>query len=269
MNGLPKKARRVVFFARYEASQIGSPYIETEHILLGLLREAGHLVQSLLPNARYDSLRQEIVDHSPFHKGISVSVDLPLSNECKRVLAYAAEEAERLSHGHIGTEHLFLGLLREQRSYAARLLTQHGADLTNMRARIADLPESWEDAGPYSLYKPLTEPVTIHGAPFDPKYVEASVTDCRRFLWQKRTFVAPDIVIRRPDGAISFDTGLAQGSSVFHLVEGGWNESSCLICRFRFSEGDDPERNVGYTNGRDWLCTECHERFLAPGSKQA
>ncbi|MEO8724535.1 MAG: ATP-dependent Clp protease ATP-binding subunit, partial [Acidobacteriaceae bacterium] len=67
----------------------------------------------------------------------STSVDLPLSNECKRVLAYAAEEAERLSHKHIGTEHLLLGLLREEKSFAAEILQERGLRLNGIREELA------------------------------------------------------------------------------------------------------------------------------------
>src|SRR5205823_620560 len=65
------------------------------------------------------------------------SVDLPLSNECKRVLAYAAEEAERLSHKHIGTEHLLLGLLREEKCFAAEILHERGLRLSTIREELA------------------------------------------------------------------------------------------------------------------------------------
>ena len=106
-----EKARRVIFFARYEASQFGSPYIETEHLLLGLLREDKALTNRFLrSHASVESIRKQIEGHTTIREKVSTSVDLPLSNECKRVLAYAAEEAERLSHKHIGTEHLLLGL---------------------------------------------------------------------------------------------------------------------------------------------------------------
>ena len=99
-----EKARRVIFFARYEASQFGSPYIETEHLLLGLLREDKALTNRFLrSHASVESIRKQIEGHTTIREKVSTSVDLPLSNECKRVLAYAAEEAERLSHKHIGT----------------------------------------------------------------------------------------------------------------------------------------------------------------------
>ena len=107
-----EKARRVIFFARYEASQVGSPFIETEHLLLGLLREDKTLAKRFLPSpATVESIRKQIEGHTKFREKVSTSVDLPLSHECKRVLAYGAEETERLSQKHIGTEHLLLGLL--------------------------------------------------------------------------------------------------------------------------------------------------------------
>ena len=100
-----EKARRVIFFARYEASQFGSPYIETEHLLLGLLREDKALANRFLrSHAAVDSIRKQIEGHATIREKVSTSVDLPLSHECKRVLAYGAEEAERLNHKHIGTE---------------------------------------------------------------------------------------------------------------------------------------------------------------------
>ncbi len=122
-----EKARRVIFFARYEASQFGSPYIETEHLLLGLLREDKALTNRFLrSHASVESIRKQIEAHTTIREKVSTSVDLPLSNECKRVLAYAAEEAERLGHKHIGTEHLLLGLLREEKCFASEILQERG-----------------------------------------------------------------------------------------------------------------------------------------------
>ncbi len=125
-----EKARRVIFFARYEASQFGSPYIETEHLLLGILREDKAVTNRFLKSqASVESIRKQIEGHTTIREKVSTSVDLPLSNECKRVLAYAAEEAERLSHQHIGTEHLLLGLLREEKCFAAEILQERGLQL--------------------------------------------------------------------------------------------------------------------------------------------
>src|ERR1700752_2149888 len=133
-----EKARRVIFFARYEASQFGSPYIETEHLLLGLLREDKALTNRFLrSHASVESIRKQIEAHTTIREKVSTSVDLPLSNECKRVLAYAAEEAERLGHKHIGTEHLLLGLLREEKCFASEILQERGLKLAQIRDELA------------------------------------------------------------------------------------------------------------------------------------
>ena len=133
-----EKARRVIFFARYEASQFGSPYIETEHLLLGLLREDKALTNRFLrSHASIESIRKQIEGRTPIREKVSTSVDLPLSQECKRVLAYAAEEAERLAHKHIGTEHLLLGLLREDKSFAAEILHERGLRLSTLREELS------------------------------------------------------------------------------------------------------------------------------------
>jgi ATP-dependent Clp protease ATP-binding subunit ClpC len=100
-----EKARRTIFFGRYEASEFGSAYIETEHLLLGLLREDKALANRFLRSrADVDSIRKQIERHTVPGEKVPTSVDLPLSLGCKRVLTYGAEEAERLNHKHIGTE---------------------------------------------------------------------------------------------------------------------------------------------------------------------
>ena len=133
-----EKARRVIFFARYEASQFGSSYIETEHLLLGLLREDKALTNRFLrSHTSIESIRKQIEGRTTIREKVSTSVDLPLSQECKRVLAYAAEEAERLSHKHIGTEHLLMGLLREEKSFAAEILHERGLRLSALREELS------------------------------------------------------------------------------------------------------------------------------------
>src|SRR5271166_2893154 len=139
-----EKARRVIFFARYEASQFGSPYIETEHILLGLLREDKALTNRFLrSHASVESIRKQIEGHTTVGEKVSTSVDLPLSNEGKRVLTYAAEEVERLAHKHIGTEHLLLGLLREEKCFAAQMLGERGVRLADVREELGRNPHEW------------------------------------------------------------------------------------------------------------------------------
>src|ERR1700721_1520444 len=133
-----EKARRVIFFARYEASQYGSPYIETEHLLLGLLREDKALANRFLrTHGSIESIRKEIESRITVRERISTSVEVPLSQECKRILTFAAEEAERLGHKHVGTEHLLLGVLREEKSFGAEILLERGLRLSTVREELA------------------------------------------------------------------------------------------------------------------------------------
>jgi len=134
-----EKARRVIFFARYEASQFGAPAIEPEHLLLGLMREDKTLTGRFFPRAQVsiEAIRKEIEGRTLLREKISTSVELPLAPETKRVLAYAHEESDRLQHRHIGTEHLLLGLLREERSMAAEILYERGLRLNAVRDEIA------------------------------------------------------------------------------------------------------------------------------------
>jgi hypothetical protein len=168
-----EKARRTIFFARYEASQFGSPYIETEHLLLGLLREDKALTNRFLSGYRsLEQIRRIIEGHSVVREKISTSVDLPLSNECKRVLGYAAEEAERLTHKHIGTEHLLLGLLREEKSFAAEILQECGLSLVSLRQALlgASTPAPPYDSGSMSTRVPRVEFLNEAGEPLAVQY---------------------------------------------------------------------------------------------------
>ncbi len=137
-----EKARRVIFFGRFEASQFGSPNIESEHLLLGLLREDKGITNRFLhSHVAVESIRKQIEAQTTVREKISTSVDLPLSDECKRVLAYAAEEAEHLVHKHIGTEHLLLGLMREEDCLAAQLLKKIGLQIDGVREELASSPQ--------------------------------------------------------------------------------------------------------------------------------
>src|SRR4051812_28964196 len=134
-----EKARRVIFFARYEASQFGAPAIEPEHLLLGLMREDKTLTGRFFPRAQVniEAIRKEIEGRTLLREKISTSVELPLAPETKRVLAFAHEESDRLQHRHIGTEHLLLGLLREERSMAAEILYERGLRVNAVREEVS------------------------------------------------------------------------------------------------------------------------------------
>ncbi len=95
-----EKARRTIFFARHEASSFGSPFIETEHLLLGLLND-GFLASFVLEGVSVQGIREHILATLPRQKEIPTSADLPLSNNAKQALSYGAEEADRLADRQI------------------------------------------------------------------------------------------------------------------------------------------------------------------------
>jgi Clp amino terminal domain, pathogenicity island component len=121
------QSRRAIFFARYEASQTGSGFIEPEHLLLGILRSDEQLALRLFKTKEnIESIGKQIHTTFPFRRKVSISEDLPLSFECKRMLAYGAEEAERRNARHIEPQHLLLGLLRDEKCAAAKIMLEHG-----------------------------------------------------------------------------------------------------------------------------------------------
>jgi len=121
-----EQARRAIFFARYEASMFGSPYIEIEHLLLGIFRELSPALRELFPSEKTEQIRKLIEEQSPAREKTDTSVDLPLSAECKRVLDRAAKEAEALEQKYLSIEHMLLGILHEKKSLAAKLLQHNG-----------------------------------------------------------------------------------------------------------------------------------------------
>lgn len=136
-----ESARRALFFARYEASELGSLSIDTEHLLLGVLRGPKGVVRRLLEDAdaSADDLAAELKRRSEFREKISTSVEIPFSEAARRVLVLAVEEADRLEHNYIGNEHLLLGLLREQHARAGSVLAAHGLGADPVRKKLVEL----------------------------------------------------------------------------------------------------------------------------------
>src|SRR5262245_43367273 len=136
-----ERGRRVIFFGRKEAGEFGAAAIETEHLLLGLLTEDKDIVKRFaLDWPSEERIREDITKRVTIGAKLHASADLPLSDESKRILAYALEEAERLNHSYISTEHLLLGVLRETKSLAAEILCTYGVDLTPTRVKMALAP---------------------------------------------------------------------------------------------------------------------------------
>jgi ATP-dependent Clp protease ATP-binding subunit ClpC len=136
-----EKARRALFFARYEASKLGSKVIESEHLLLGILREGEDIIKEIFGrfNVKPEDVRREIEGDRIFVERISSTAELPLSEESKKILAYASHEAESMMHPYVGTEHLLIGLLRVDGCVAGRLLTARGFNLYGVREETISL----------------------------------------------------------------------------------------------------------------------------------
>ncbi|MCB1009378.1 MAG: ATP-dependent Clp protease ATP-binding subunit [Acidobacteria bacterium] len=141
-----EKARRALFFARYEASKLGSRVIESEHVLLGILREGEETVAELFRrfHVKPEEVRREIEGERVFVERISSTAELPLSEESKKVLAYAAHESESMLHPAVGSEHLLVGILRVEGCLAMRILTQQGFDVYTLREEVLAIAKERE-----------------------------------------------------------------------------------------------------------------------------
>jgi ATP-dependent Clp protease ATP-binding subunit ClpC len=142
-------ARRLLFFARYEASEFGSREIGSEHLLLGLLR--GNKATTRLftrANVSIERLRDQVVRAIVKHETFPTSVEVPFTEETKRILQRAADEADRLQSDEIDTEHLLLGMLGVEGSLAASLLSAQGLYFETVRADIVRLQNEAKPNGP-------------------------------------------------------------------------------------------------------------------------
>jgi len=110
------EARRVIFFARYEASRLGSPILETEHLWLGLLREYKKVVRRLAPRVTAETVHERLMHHGLNGQRISMTVEMPLSDEAKRALAFATAEADSRGQQYITPDYIVLALLREEQA---------------------------------------------------------------------------------------------------------------------------------------------------------
>jgi ATP-dependent Clp protease ATP-binding subunit ClpC len=126
-------ARRVISLAREEAMHYGCPYIEAEHLLLGVLREDPTLPARIgVERISTEMISKEIESKKITHLSIFEQVDLPLSEDSKRVLNHAAEE----SSGRITSDHLMIGILHLKESLAAKILEAHGVTMLAIRQEI-------------------------------------------------------------------------------------------------------------------------------------
>jgi ATP-dependent Clp protease ATP-binding subunit ClpC len=144
MNGynFTERVRKVLAMAREEAARLHHEYVGTEHILLGLIREGEGVAAAVLQNLSVDldEIQQKIEETVKKGKAAqSAGPDLPYTSRAKKVLELAMSEARELNHSYVGTEHLLLGLLREEKGIAAQVLTDAGVNLDAARAETLRL----------------------------------------------------------------------------------------------------------------------------------
>ena len=157
MNGynFTDRVRKVLQMAREEAARLHHEYVGTEHILLGLIREGEGVAAAVLTNLNVDleDIQQKIEETVKKGKAAAAAgPDLPYTSRAKKVLELAMTEARELNHSYVGTEHLLLGLLREEKGIAAQVLTDAGVNLEQSRAETlrllgSDMPQASAGGG--------------------------------------------------------------------------------------------------------------------------
>src|SRR5438105_779830 len=168
------RARKVMQLANQEAQRFNHEYIGTEHILLGLVKEGSGVAANVLKNLDIDlrKIRLEVEKIVQSGPDMVTMGKLPQTPRAKKVLEYSIEEARNLNHNYVGTEHLLLGLLREQEAVAAQVLMYLGLKLEDVReevinllghnrrdplAAVRDLPEPELQDLPSEVKQPLAE----------------------------------------------------------------------------------------------------------------
>ncbi len=135
-------ARLAVVFARKEAGAAGAASIAGEHLLLGLLREDLGIEKAFPDAGAARRIRERIKAHSPGGEKVPDSVDMPLGIDCQSVFEEAVKEAGKHHQPSVGTEHLLLALLHQDRCLAAQILLEQGFDLAKFRSQPAPLNPS-------------------------------------------------------------------------------------------------------------------------------
>ncbi|HET9065783.1 MAG TPA: ATP-dependent Clp protease ATP-binding subunit [Gemmatimonadales bacterium] len=194
MNGynFTDRVRKVLQMAREEAARLHHEYVGTEHILLGLIREGEGVAAAVLTNlgVDLDDVQQKIEETVKKGKtAAATGPELPYTSRAKKVLELAMMEARELSHSYVGTEHLLLGLLREEKGIAAQVLTDAGVTLEQARAETLRLLGS--DVNPAT---PGVSPVTSTSGPqsVPPKAEKKSKTPALDHFCRDLTTLAAD-----------------------------------------------------------------------------
>jgi ATP-dependent Clp protease ATP-binding subunit ClpC len=140
-NRFTERARKVIILAKEEAKRFNHDYIGTEHILLGLIREGEGVAATVLEKmgVSLENIRIEIEKLVQPGPATQIIGDLPFTPRAKKALELAAEEARSLGHNYIGTEHLLLGLIREEEGVASQVLLNLGLDLSTVRNKVMEV----------------------------------------------------------------------------------------------------------------------------------
>jgi ATP-dependent Clp protease ATP-binding subunit ClpC len=140
-NRFTERARKVIVLAKEEARRFNHDYIGTEHLLLGLIREGEGVAAAVLQKVglSLESIRLEIEKLVQPGPSTQILGDIPFTPRSKKSLELAAEEARALGHNYIGTEHLLLGLIREEEGVASQVLLNLGLDLNRVRSEIMEI----------------------------------------------------------------------------------------------------------------------------------
>jgi len=157
-----ERARRVLTRAQEEAQRFGHNYIDTEHILLGLISEEDGIAAKILENlgvvlSKVRGAAEFLIDRQQKQ----ASGEVGLTPRAKRVIELAVEEARRLNHNYIGTEHILLGLLAEREGVAAGVLESFGVNIDRARAEASRLSTQSPSAQAYATAKTATKTPTL------------------------------------------------------------------------------------------------------------
>ena len=162
MNNFTPRAGQVLALSRREAEYFHHEYVGTEHLLLGLMRLGQGVAVDLLKSIglEYEAARLEVEKRVGKGNGTDPANKIPFAPRVKKVVALAGKEAKMLGHDKVGTEHLLLGLLRDEKCQAGVMLAKRGADIEETRIRIFEAFEYSTAAVPLNraaLYKPVSK----------------------------------------------------------------------------------------------------------------
>lgn len=214
-----ERARRVIILARGEAEKYQHEYLGTEHLLLGILREGSGVAVSVLQNMEISQkqLEAELVARMPPTENVLTLGEIPFSPQAKKVLEFSVEEARLLGQNYIGTEHLLLGLLKEDTGIAAQVLKSFGLSLSMLRKETIALlklsaPKTKEDKKETPLLNEFSRDLTklAKEAKLDPVIGREDEIERVIQILSRRTKNNPVLIGEPGVGKTAIAEGLAQ-----------------------------------------------------------